>query len=403
MAFGRIDKRPNGRFRAQYIDPKEPRTEQGTRNYIRTEGFRKKSEARAWLNGVQADIARGTWRSPKQLEAERKQAQKAERTLNRTFGEYAKSWFSSRRLKESTRRSYELNLSNHILPQWSNTPLSEIDTSSIREWLAAVAPGREGARKKSYELFKTVLNSAVEDGLIPQNPCKRNMLRTTASAKKNVKPSRKHDPRALTSKELTQLADEVPDYMRLPVLLSGLLGLRMGEVRALRGRHVVRVSGTITLEIREAVTGDGSSVSFDTPKSRKSIRDLKVPSTLADEVLSLARQAGPDGLLFHPVNDPKRPIPDQSYRNNIANASVRCGIGHVSPHDLRHTASSLMQEHGTPEHVVAAILGHESTVITRRYTHSSRDQQASAVDVIDAVVMSDNSSVSSLDERRARA
>lgn len=385
--FGRIDQRSNKRYRARYINPEQRRTESGSRNYISAPTtFLRKSEARAWLDSVDAAISSGKWKSPEQEAIEKKEAQREATVSGQTFGDYAISWMQFRRLKPSTRRTYQIYLGKHILPRWSDTPLRNITTPEIRVWLTSVAPGRSGARKKSFELFKTILNSAVDDDIIAVNPCKRNMLGTTKAARKDVKPSRKGEPRALTESELRTLADEVPHYMRLPVLLSGLVGLRMGEVRALRGRHIKELNGALVLQIREGVTGDGSTVTFDTPKSKKSVRDIKVPASLVEGVRLAVEDAGPNGLLFHPVGDSTRPIPDQSYRNNIARASDRAAIGHVSPHDLRHTAASIMQNNGVPDHVVADLLGHENTTITRRYTHSNRAAQFGAIDIIDRAV-----------------
>ena len=161
-SFGAVEKRASGRWRARYVHPTRPYKEDGARNYIAAPTtFATKTAARDWLSGIQSDIARGAWKSPEQVEAERLEAERAAALAARTFGSYAEGWMESRPLTPATRRAYQSSLRTHLLPQWGNTPLQAITTPAVREWLANLAPGRPGARKKSFELFKTILNTAV--------------------------------------------------------------------------------------------------------------------------------------------------------------------------------------------------------------------------------------------------
>jgi integrase len=43
----------------------------------------------------------------------------------------------------------------------------------------------------------------------------------------------------------------------------------------------------------------------------------------------------------------------------------------LSFHSLRHTAVSLLKDAGVPDAVVMALVGHESTAISQRYTHAA--------------------------------
>jgi integrase len=51
----------------------------------------------------------------------------------------------------------------------------------------------------------------------------------------------------------------------------------------------------------------------------------------------------------------------------------------LSFHSLRHTAVSLLKDAGIPDAVVMALVGHESTAISQRYTHVGSEALQRAV------------------------
>ena len=61
----------------------------------------------------------------------------------------------------------------------------------------------------------------------------------------------------------------------------------------------------------------------------------------------------------------------------IGRTGKRAGID-LSFHSLRHTAVSLLKDAGVPDAVVMALVGHESTAISHRYTHVGKEALARA-------------------------
>lgn len=404
QAFGSIYKARSGRFVARYIHSYKPYNENGSPNRISApSSFRTRTEAQAWLSEVQADIARGLWKSPEQLAAERLAAERASTLQEMKFGIYATDWLAARRLTPATLKSYESYLETHLMAHWEDTPIRSITTPAVRGWLAILAPNRPGARKKAFELFRTIMNSAVDDEIIDINPCKRNMLNTVAAATSTkVQAHRKRIPRALTMEQLKMAAAHVPAYMRLLVLLSGMTGLRSGEARALEGRHVIeRGPHGLFVHIEQAYTGQGPNLVLGTPKTDKSIRDIPVPPVLADEVRAVAEKAGPNGLLFPGIVGPKQVMPEATYENALRRLEQVPQVGYLTPHDLRHTASSLMQANGVSQQVVRDILGHTKTTITQIYTHTHPEQFQAAASALSTAYTGNTATVTSLDERRA--
>jgi integrase len=50
----------------------------------------------------------------------------------------------------------------------------------------------------------------------------------------------------------------------------------------------------------------------------------------------------------------------------------------LSFHSLRHTAVSLLKDAGVPDAVVIALVGHESSAMSHRYTHVGKEALAKA-------------------------
>ena len=213
----------------------------------------------------------------------------------------------------------------------------------------------------------------------------------------------KREPRALTSEQLEALAAAMPGIQGLMVLVQGRMGLRVGEVRALRGESITkRADGKVELAVTASASNGGKNLHVKTPKTEKGLRRLTVPAAMSKALLDQAAKVGKRGILFLSSVDPKRYMSDSSYAQAMSRHGKRLGIGHVTPHDLRHTATSIWLGNGIPSHVASEMLGHTRSAITVRYTHTYAEQFDQAAEVI-SNLMGQPSGVASLDERRAAA
>jgi hypothetical protein len=96
------------------------------------------------------------------------------------FHEYASSWMRDRLTSRGeplcphVRELYEGHLRRHINPRFRTVAVADITTPAVRAWysdLRDCGPGGS-TTAKYYRLLRSILSTAVEDGLIPANrPC----------------------------------------------------------------------------------------------------------------------------------------------------------------------------------------------------------------------------------------
>ena len=344
--WGSVRRLPSGRFQVRY------RVDGAVHAAPRT--FATKREADSFLAEVRTTIDRGTWTDPD--------------AGSITLRAYAARWLEDRvQLRVRTREHYEGLLRLHILPALGDLELVQVTPAVVRSWHASLLKaGRPGASTtaKSYRLLKTVLSTAVEDGLLGRNPCVVKGAGTERPAERPV----------ATIEQVYALADAIEPPFRALVLTATLTGLRLGELLALRRSNLDLLHKSVRVEEQLQELADGTK-HVGPPKSDAGIRTVAVPKVLIPELevhLAQFSGPGPNGLVFPGTRH--QPLRRATLQTAWSRARHAVGLGRFHFHDLRHTGNTLAAAAGASTKELMARMGHSSSRAALIYQHAVRER-----------------------------
>ncbi|NUK36024.1 site-specific integrase [Streptomyces lunaelactis] len=360
------------RYRARYIGP------DGTE---KSKSFpdRQKRLADQWLSQIESDMSRGQYIDP--------QAGRL------TVRQHAERWLASLTMDPGTFVGTEQRIRLHVLPYLGNRTMGSLRPTHIREWLrklqdAGVAPAYQ---RVIFANLGTMLTAAVDDRLIPDNPCRSSSVRAP-----------KLDPRRIVPwprERVLSVRSALPEKYRLLVDLAGGCGMRQGEVLGLAVDDVDFVEGVIHV-LRQVKLIRNRPV-FALPKGGKT-RTVPLPESVARSLEEHITQQPPcavtlpwravDGspvtatMLFY--RDGGRPVNRNDFNRHAWRSALdAAGVPHGREngmHALRHFYASVLLDAGESVKAVSEYLGHHHPGFTlRTYTHlmpSSEKRTREAVD-----------------------
>lgn len=238
------------------------------------------------------------------------------------------------------------------------------------------------ARKgyRNVNQMRMVLRQAFDYALLNDYILKNPFQKSTAPKTKHRKAI------ALTLAERQRLNDHAAQETErdgLPLLplwhLCDRLAFRRGEALGLRWADIDFDAATITIRQQRTTVGSQTIVK-DAPKGDRDgnkIRTVPCPIDLLDLLADLKKDqlrraaADPDwvmtGLVF--VGDHGRPPAAITINRRLTKLAQRAELpADLHPHDLRHTALTILALAGVPANVRKALSGHSTAKMDEHYT-----------------------------------
>ena len=319
------------------------------------------------------------------------------------FRDYAVPWLQSRRgeISQSTFDSYEYALRLHVLPAFGECEIGKIARAQVRLFIAQKSQQKkqngELLSKDSVRIFKAalhaILESAVEDGIVPTNVAHMKSKKGANAAARRAKGERQARIRAkiFTREQLflfLQVAGEhAPRYLPLFFLLART-GLRIGEALALQIGDLDFVNRLINVErnIVKGVVGlPKSGLTRQVDMSTQLMRMLaQIVLDRKEELVKLGLSADELANMWLFQNEAGQPMDDSKVRKVFARLLKIAGLAKRNLHFLRHTFASLLLQQGESPAYVKEQMGHSSIDITVDvYGHLMPGGNRQAVDRLD--------------------
>lgn len=269
-----------------------------------------------------------------------------------SFAAFADRWltdYAPVAFKPSTRAEYEGCIRNHLLPRFGALDLGEVTTCVVQAYVASALGSSTlspSSVRNHLTVLRTMLSVAQTWGLIEDNPV-NGVVGPRAS---------RADITFLSPSEMRLLIDATPARWRPLIASACLLGLRKGELLALRWadvdfeRATVRVSSTLYRGCLQPA------------KTSSSVRSVPLTGFVAIQLLSLKDSTRSDGDSVF-VQD-GRPL-DSRVPNRVLSRALRAaGLKTIRFHDLRHSFVAAHIAAGTPVKVIQALAGHATVRTT---------------------------------------
>jgi integrase len=314
----------------------------GTWNYLYYDNGVRRSK----LIGTRTECPTKAWAWKAAEKFSRPSATATGETVRDLITRYQSERMPSRR---STSRVYRSFLANHILPQWGDTPIRDVQPRPVKLWLRQLNLSPK-SKTHVHSLMHGLLEFAMWAGIIEitRNPIS---LVQNKGATKRVRKAR-----SLTVEQFHALLAELHEPFATMALLCVCLGRRVSEALALRWGDVDWFGSKLSV-CRGIVQQH-----VDDCKTEGSARTFALASDLLAR-LKAWKQASQfrdtdDWVFASPFNIGRLPYSYTCTRQELVRASNAAGIGHISTHAFRHTYRSWLDAVGTPIAIQQKMMRH---------------------------------------------
>lgn len=305
-----------------------------------------------------------------------------EQALSPQFDSRTTSAFCERSVSEETRRAYR-----RVVKEFFNftgpRPPSQITPQDVQRWRDRLMTQKKSASTVAFKLsiIRSLFDFLLVGGYVTRNP---------ALSKLVPPPALPEDlsGRALAAKEVRYVLSG-PDREQAT-------GARDYALLLLMLRTSLRVTEACTLRLSQVKWSHGRWViKFKVKGGRERTQPLPVEVKRAiDEYLRLDRTRrglqhsdGSEQFIFQPHTNYRtlefnKPLSATMAWHIVRKWGEFCGVGKLSPHDLRRTAITRALDQGLSYRQVQMMSGHRDPKTVMRYDHGRENLEQNAVNFL---------------------
>jgi integrase len=294
------------------------------------------------------------------LDPNRNKLQKRQSNIEQhrdTFEAFAKEWYAKQQWAEKHAKNILSRMNKDVFPHIGNQPITKITALDMTKLLQRIENrGALDVARRINQYCSLVFDYAISKGVCENNPA--------IGRARFLKPVPRKNRPHLKAADIPAFLAKIEAYQgefstRLAFKLLFYTLLRPGELRAGRWNQI-----SLEEKIWEVP-----------PENMKMKRAHLVPlSPQAIVILKHLRQINGDSeLLFPSLSNHFKPISDAIFSKAILIMGYR---GKMSAHGMRHSASTILHEHGFEPRFVEKQLSHENkNKIAGRYNKAEFIEQ----------------------------
>ena len=299
-------------------------------------------------------------------------------------------WFHDvmrHQIAPSTFSNYQTVVRMHILPRLGNKRLVELNVSDVDKLLSQKADSglSPSTVRRIRAVFAQCLDQAIRWELVHRN------VATLSRSPKMVR----HEGRTLSPDQARHLLETLRGHHNealYALMLS--TGLRRGEALGLRWNDFDRNTGV--LRVSRQLKREGSLLVTTDTKTSLSRRAVNLPEPMLKALLDHEKRQRANkewlddewidsGYIF--TSSVGTPINPRNLYREFQAICRSAGLGDWHPHELRHSAASLMLAQGVKIQVVSKVLGHSSIRMTADvYGHILDPDRKEAADAMGSIL-----------------
>ena len=257
-------------------------------------------------------------------------------------------------------REYVKNMRSGYYDIIKNIPLSNIDDILVQKMINGwIKKGLDpNTVQTKYRMFKTVVRTFVKsasyDVTLPTVYAKDLYIPTDGEVQKLVEGSK-------------------GTSIEIPIMLAAYMGLRKGEIIALRWKNVDMGGRIVKVEESIAIDENNNNV-VKKPKSAAGKRALPIPAVVFE---ALQRHRNDNPIFVCPMKQ-------GSMYYKFKKLQKELGLNSFRFHDLRHYNASVMLALGIPDKYAMERMGHSSnSTLKNIYQHTMKGKQEDISKAID--------------------
>jgi integrase len=288
-------------------------------------------------------------------------------------------------------RNYRTVAEKHIIPTLGGRKIVDLSVGDVDRLLSRKL--KEGLSTSTVRRIRSVLAQCLDQG-IRWGVAGRNVARLSRAPRLV-----RQEGRTLSPEQAKELLRSLKGQ-RLEALIALMLstGLRRGEALGLMWQDFDARAGVLRVQ-RQLKREEEGLVTTGT-KTARSRRAVNLPAPLVETLREHERLQQADrelagsyweetGFIFTTAHG--TPIDPRNFYRDLKKIFRDAGLGDWHPHELRHSAASLMLAQGVKLQVVSQVLGHASIRMTADvYGHVLDPDREEAAKAMGEVLWSDD-------------